>query len=95
MNKSAINTATQTNSAGTPNTTATWSSCGATTLMETNEVGDIIEIIYREDSLISENRISLASKVYKIIFRCIEGKWNKSEPIYGEIISARDEYFKF
>lgn len=31
----------------------------------------------------------------KIIYSCIDGKWNKSEPIYGKIIPTQDEYFEF
>lgn len=34
-------------------------------------------------------------RVYKIVYSCIDGKWNKSEPIYGKIIPACQEYYEF
>lgn len=34
-------------------------------------------------------------RAVKIIYSCVNGKWNKSEPIYGNIIPAQDEYYEF
>jgi hypothetical protein len=34
-------------------------------------------------------------RAVKIVYSCVDGKWNKSEPIYGKIIPAQDEYFEF
>jgi hypothetical protein len=64
------------------------------TLIETNEVGESIEMIYKEVSLISKNNIK-EERVFKIIFSCIDGKWNKSERIYGEIVPPTNEYYNF
>lgn len=62
------------------------------------EVGDTIEMTYLETST-----IALAvypprppeRRVFKIVFSCQDGKWNKSERIYGEIIPAKSEGYEF
>ena len=50
------------------------------TRLQVNELNDSIEMIYEETS--PEKRY------FKIIFSCVDGKWNKSEPIYGKIVPA-------
>lgn len=67
-------------------------------LMQTIELQDCIELVYKQNYLMSNmsnNWGSLPSRVYKIVFSCIDGKWNKSEPIFGKIISPKDEYYEF
>jgi hypothetical protein len=62
------------------------------------ELSDKIEFIYKETSM-----MQLAvypprppqQRVFKIVFTCVDGKWNKSERVYGEIISAKDESYSF
>lgn len=81
---------------GTGGTTAgfMWS---APTRLQVNERIDSIEMIYEETSL-----ISLAvhpprppeKRYFKIVFSCVDGKWNKSEKIYGKKIEHQ-EYFEF
>jgi len=34
-------------------------------------------------------------RVFKIVYSCVNGKWNKSDRIYGNIISAQDEGYEF
>lgn len=34
-------------------------------------------------------------RVFKVIFSCVDGKWHKSERIYGDIIPASKESYKF
>jgi len=34
-------------------------------------------------------------KVFKVIFSCVDGKWHKSERIYGVIIPASEESYEF
>lgn len=62
------------------------------------EVGDTIEMIFIETSMITfavyPSRPS-DRRVYKIIYSCKDGKWNKSERIYGEIIPAQKEDYVF
>jgi hypothetical protein len=34
-------------------------------------------------------------RVFKIVYSCVDGKWNKSEKIYGKIIPSQKEYYEF
>jgi len=66
--------------------------------IEAQEVGETIEFIYKESP--SFNYTSFPQsfppcKVFKIVFSCVNGKWNKSERIYGTIIAASSEYYEF
>ena len=68
--------------------------------MEVNEVGESIEMIYKQTSVVNYMIHSFhyappAERVFKIVYSCVDGKWNKSEPIYGKIIPAQNEYFEF
>jgi hypothetical protein len=38
---------------------------------------------------------SSEKRVYKIIYSIEEGKWKRSEPIYGKIIPATEESYEF
>lgn len=63
-----------------------------------NEYHDRIEMIYKQTSTICYTSFPAPPpevRLYKIIFSCIDGKWNKSAPIYGKIIPAREEYYEF
>jgi hypothetical protein len=65
---------------------------------EAYEVGDTIEMIYIEKTTVlrTTDGESYNDEIpVKFIFSCVDGKWNKSEPIYGKIIPARGEHFKF
>lgn len=67
-------------------------------LISTREVGDTIEMVYKETTDIIYlvfPSIPVPPKVYKIIYSCKDGKWNKSEKIYGEIIPSQGETYKF
>lgn len=67
-------------------------------LIETKEVGESIEMVYKQRSSLhytSNYPRPAEERVFKIIYSCIDGKWNKSEPIYGKLIPARDEYYEF
>jgi hypothetical protein len=70
--------------------------------LEVKEVGETIEIIYKET--LSPNccyTINFTSppfpkeRIFKIVYSCVDGKWNKSEPIYGNIVPAQEEYYDF
>ena len=68
------------------------------TLIKTEEVGESIELIYKQTANFCYTTYPATSpnpRVFKIIFSCKNGKWNKSEPIYGEIVPATDEYYEF
>ena len=81
--------------------TGTFTSAGMWNLpifKEVNEVGETIEMIYTQTSSFSRTGGLPPyhdERAVKIIYSCVDGKWNKSEPIYGKIIPAQDEYFEF
>ena len=60
---------------------------------------DNIEIWYTQDKVfINSNSIfpnSPVQRLYKIIYSCIDGKWNESSPIFGQIIPPQDIQFIF
>lgn len=62
------------------------------------EVGDTVEFLYKETSMISYTvypSLAPEQRVFKIVFSCKDGKWHKSEPIYGTIIPATEESYEF
>lgn len=68
------------------------------TLINIMEVGETIEFIYKQTSMINYTTypsLEPEKRVFKIVFSCKNGKWNKSEPIYGTIIPAIDEDYNF
>ncbi len=62
-----------------------------------NEFHDRIEFIYKQTYMLSTGmRWQPASeRVYKIVFSCVDGKWHKSEIIFGEIVPATEEQYTF
>jgi len=62
------------------------------------ENGDSIEMIYKEISTVFYTVYPSPppeERVFKIVFSCVDGKFNKSEPIYGEIEQATEETYIF
>tara|TARA_R110000796_G_scaffold173216_2_gene290151 strand:- start:12 stop:347 length:336 start_codon:yes stop_codon:yes gene_type:complete len=62
------------------------------------EKEDCIEFIYKEISMITLTVYPSpppAERVFKIVFSCLEGKWNNSDRIYGEIVEKSNEYYIF
>jgi hypothetical protein len=65
------------------------------------DTGNSIEMIYVQ----TKNSVSCGyshypyylneKRVFKIVYSCVDGKWHKSEPIFGRIIPASDEYYDF
>lgn len=82
-------------------TTAMLNQWGTPERIEVREVGESIEMVYIEKSLITPTTLSLglnhspSERVFKIVYSCVDGKWNKSERIYGKIIPAQNEYYEF
>ena len=65
---------------------------------EVNEVGETIEMIYTQTSSFSRTGGLPPyhdERAVKIVFSCVDGKWHKSEPIFGKIIPSQSEYFEF
>ena len=34
-------------------------------------------------------------RIFKIVFSVVDGKWNKSERVYGKIVEAQKEEYTF
>jgi aromatic ring-opening dioxygenase LigB subunit len=80
---------------GTTSILNTWSNPER---VEVNEVGETIEMIYKQTSMLTYTVYPSPPpevRVFKIVYSCVDGKWNKSEPIFGKIIPLQDEYFEF
>jgi len=83
-----------TTSHGTSSTTAgfMWS---APERLEVNEIGDTIEMIYKEVSAVTYTVYPSRppqERIFKIIYSCKDGKWDKSERIYGKEIKKESYY---
>jgi hypothetical protein len=66
--------------------------------IDVQEVGDTIEMTFLETSnlfLAVYPQRPPERRVFKIIYSCVDSKWNKSERIYGEIVPAQREIYKF
>jgi len=57
---------------------------------------DSIEQVFTEVSLIYQGFTNTeARRVFKVRYSCVDGKWNKSEKIYGHISPAQSESYAF
>jgi len=56
---------------------------------------DQVEALYKETSRVYLSHIGPETRVFKIVYSCIDGQWNESERIYGEIIPATKEDYEF
>ena len=79
------------------NSVTNYSDFGEPFLVDTIINEKSIELIYKENSNYAYFTYPpmVDQRVFKIIFSCKNGKWHKSERIYGEIIPASDETFIF
>lgn len=71
---------------------------GCTERVEINEYPDRIEIIYKQTNMITltiHPSPPPEERAFKIIYSCIDCKWNKSEPIYGKVVNASRETYEF
>lgn len=64
-------------------------------LVETIVKSESIELIYTQCTTIFIDWQGPDHRCFKITFSCIDGKWNKSKPIYGEIIPASEQTYEF
>ena len=71
---------------------------GEPTFIKAIEVGETIEFIYKQTSMISYTVYPPSQpreRVFKVVYSCKDGKWNKSKPIYGTIIPPTEEDYDF
>ena len=69
-------------------------------LIKVEEVGESVEFIYKQNSIVTMcsdfyPMPDRTQRVYKIVYSCIDGKWNKSVPIFGTIIPKSEESYEF
>lgn len=67
-------------------------------LIRFDEFEDRLEFIYKEKLNIIYTVYppkEPEERVFKIVYSCVEGKWNKSNKIYGKIIPATKENYEF
>lgn len=86
---------TSTNNVGVTSTMFVTSTPTVSTLIQTNVFDDQIELVYKEVSIIRSWPRYNDDRVYKIIYSVVDGKWNKSDKIYGKIIPAQEEDYEF
>jgi hypothetical protein len=76
--------------------TSTFTEWSAPQRVDVRDTGNSIEMIYLQDRI---NRLWGGAiperRVFKIVYSCVNGEWNKSEPIYGTIIPSQREYYEF
>lgn len=80
------------------NCTTSMNSWSTPEIVETLEIGDSVELIYKQWSNVYTDTHSLkhpSERVFKVVYSCIDGKWNKSDPIYGKIIPAGEQCYDF
>ena len=80
-------------------TTASFNTWHPAQRVSVKECAESVEMIYKETSMITNLGFYPSSlpeeRVFKIVYSCVNGKWNKSERIYGNIIPAQDEEYEF
>lgn len=82
-------------SSGTSTYSNLW---GSPSFILAREVGEAVEFLYEQTSMVTlaiHPAPPPKRRVFKIVFSCKDGKWHKSEPIFGKIIPAHDEYYEF
>lgn len=83
---------------GSSTGTSVYDYWGSPRFIKAQEVGESIEFIYIQTSTISYSIYPQRSpdrRVFKIVYSCKDGKWNKSESIYGKIIPEQKERYEF
>jgi hypothetical protein len=83
---------------GVSGTSTTINSWGFPKRVDVIEKVDCIEFIYKETSMITLTVYPSpqpAERVFKIVFSCVDGLWNQSDKIYGDIVEKSEEYYIF
>lgn len=96
--KNIIGTSGVLSSSGNTSTSSTGSSMwGMPEFVHVIDTGESIEMIYKETSMLTTLGIYSRpeERVFKIVYSCVDGKWNKSERIYGKVVPPSDEWYDF
>jgi len=79
-------------------TTASFNTWHPAQRVSVKECAESVEMIYKETSMMTYTNyppMPPEERVFKIVYSCVNGKWNKSDRIYGNIIPAQDEEYEF
>jgi hypothetical protein len=100
MNLIEASTKTNAASGGITNqsfTTSTFQEWNEPIRVDVIDTGNSIEMIYvqTKNNIWNYFPFSHEKRALKIVYSCVNGMWNKSEPIYGEVIPAQEEYYNF
>ncbi len=71
---------------------------GVPNRVQVNEFENRIEMVYKEVSMITLTIYPSPppeERIFKIVFSVVDGKWNKSERVYGKIVEAQKEEYTF
>jgi hypothetical protein len=77
--------------------TSTFTEWSAPQRVDVIDTGNSIEMIYVQTKNNIWNHFPFfhEKRVFKIVYSCVNGEWHKSEPIYGTIIPAQNEFYQF
>lgn len=64
-------------------------------LLETHVLEESIELVYLQRRTYSISPWVATERCFKIVYSVVDGKWNKSEPIDGQIIPASGVTYQF
>lgn len=76
-------------------TTDTYKEWNKPTIVDVIDTGNSIEMVYVQTKNSIWGGCLKEKRVFKIVYSCVDGKWHKSEPIFGKIIPAQEEYYEF
>jgi len=76
-------------------TTSTFKEWNEPIRVDVIDTGNSIEMIYVQTKNSIWGNLFCEKRAFKIVYSCVNGMWNKSEPIYGKIIPAQEEYYEF
>ncbi len=79
----------------TPDLVTFYGHYSASVMIRTDVFPDRVEILYKRQSMLSNGYQSPPAQVYKIVHSCVDGKWNVSDPIFGEILPRTEEDYVF
>lgn len=70
----------------------------STSLFQIVEKENSIELVYKQTSMFQSTTYPSKppeQRIFKIIFSCKDGVWHKSKPIFGKVVPAQEETYKF
>jgi len=82
----------------TTSTTSTLEQYTAPELIDVHEKSESVELIFRQYlqyNLWGGVQPKQETKIFKIIYSVVDGKWHRSDPIPGKVVPAQKESYEF